>query len=146
MFRSLHGFNRLILRNLGLTHHQGRGVRYSMYMGVDVADGLETAKSQSRIKNNVFATGFLDGVPASRGCSAKGKFWSISPVRDLADWVEWCADIGQAVNDPGITTDGVLQERDAAAPDQPAARRSAGRDPLARIPADANRGSDRDQL
>ena len=146
VFRSLHGFNRLILRNLGLTHHQGRGVRYSMYMGVDVADGLETAKSQSRIKNNVFATGFLDGVPASRGCSAKGKFWSISPVRDLADWVEWCADIGQAVNDPGITTERRLQERDAAAPDQPAARRSAGRDPLARIPADANRGSDRDQL
>lgn len=109
VFRSLHGFNRLILRNLGLTHHQGRGVRYSMYMGVDVADGLDTAKSQSRIKNNVFATGFLDGVPASRGCSAKGKFWSISPVRDLADWVEWCADIGRAVNDPGITTDGVFK-------------------------------------
>lgn len=109
VFRSLHGFNRLILRNLGLTHHQGRGVRYSMYMGVDVADGLDTAKSQSRIKNNVFATGFLDGVPASRGCSAKGKFWSISPVRDLTDWVEWCADIGQAVNDPGITTDGVFK-------------------------------------
>lgn len=109
VFRSLHGFNRLILRNLGLTHHQGRGVRYSMYMGVDVADGLDAAKSQSRIKNNVFATGFLDGVPASRGCSAKGKFWSITPVRDLADWVEWCADIGQAVNDPGITTDGVFK-------------------------------------
>ena len=109
VFRSLHGFNRLILRNLGLTHHQGRGVRYSMYMGVDVADGLDTAKSQSRIKNNVFATGFLDGVPASRGCSAKGKFWSISPVRDLTDWVEWCGDIGTAVNDPGITTDGVFK-------------------------------------
>lgn len=109
VFRSLHGFNRLILRNLGLTHHQGRGVRYSMYMGVDVADGLESAKSQSRIKNNVFATGFLDGVPATRGCSAKGKFWSISRVRDLADWVEWCADIGQAVNDAGITTDGVFK-------------------------------------
>ena len=109
VFRSLHGFNRLILRNLGLTHHQGRGVRYSMYMGVDVADGLDTAKSQSRIKNNVFATGFLDGVPASRGCSAKGKFWSISRVRDLTDWVDWCADIGKAVKDPGITTDGVFK-------------------------------------
>jgi superfamily II DNA or RNA helicase len=109
VFRSLHGFKRLILRNLGLTHHQGRGVRYSMYMGVDVADGLDTAKSQSRIKNNVFATGFLDGVPATRGCSAKGKFWSISPVRDLTDWIEWCEDIGRAVNDPGITTDGVFK-------------------------------------
>lgn len=109
VFRSLHGFNRLILRNLGLTHHQGRGVRYSMYMGVDVADGLDSAKSQSRIKNNVFATGFLDGIPASRGCSAKGKFWSITPVRDLNDWAEWCADIGKAVNDPGITTDSVFK-------------------------------------
>jgi superfamily II DNA or RNA helicase len=109
VFRSLHGFKRLILRNLGLTHHQGRGVRYSMYMGVDVADGLDSAKSQSRIKNNVFATGFLDGAPASRGCSAKGKFWSMPPVRDLADWVDWCQDIGRAVNDPGITTDGVFK-------------------------------------
>lgn len=109
VFRSLHGFKRLILRTLGLTHHQGRGVRYSMYMGVDVADGFATAQSQSRIKNNVFATGFLDGVPATRGCSAKGKFWSIFPVRDLTDWVEWCADIGQAVNDSGITTDGVFK-------------------------------------
>ncbi|MBD3573030.1 DEAD/DEAH box helicase [Brevundimonas diminuta] len=109
VFRSLHGFKRLILRNLGLTHHQGRGVRYSMYMGVDVADGLDSAKSQSRIKNNVFATGFLDGAPASRGCSAKGKFWSMSPVRDLTDWVDWCQDIGRAVNDPGITTDGVFK-------------------------------------
>lgn len=109
VFRSLHGFKRMILRNLGLTHHQGRGVRYSMYMGVDVADGLDSAKSQSRIKNNVFATGFLDGAPASRGCSAKGKFWSISKVRDLTDWVDWCQDVGRAVNDPGITTDGVFK-------------------------------------
>ncbi|HBN7892920.1 TPA: hypothetical protein L3842_005977 [Pseudomonas aeruginosa] len=108
VFRSLHGFKRLILRNLGLTHHQGRGVRYSMYMGVDVADGLDTAK-QSRIKNNVFATGFLDGVPAIRGCSVKGKFWSITPVRDLTDWVDWCQGIGRLVNDSGITTDEVFK-------------------------------------
>ena len=109
VFRSLHGFRRLILRNLGLTHHQGRGVRYSMYMGVDVADGLDTAKSQSRIKNNVFATGYLDGAPTTRGCSAKGKFWSITPVRDLADWVDWCEDIGRSVTDPSIATDGVFR-------------------------------------
>lgn len=109
VFRSLHGFKRLILRNLGLTHHQGRGVRYSMYMGVDVADGLDTAKSQSRIKNNVFATGYLDGGPTTRGCSAKGKFWSIAPVRDLADWVDWCEDIGRSVIDPSIATDGVFR-------------------------------------
>jgi hypothetical protein len=57
-------------------------------------------KSQSRIKNNVFATGFLDGAPATRGCSAKGKFWSISRVRDLTDWIDWCEDIGRSVNDP----------------------------------------------
>lgn len=109
VFRSLAGFKRLILRNLGLTHHQGRGVRYSMYMGVDVADGLDNAKSQARIKNNVFGTGFLDGAPAARGCSAKGKFWSISRVRDLTDWVDWCQDIGRSVTDAGITTDGVFK-------------------------------------
>lgn len=109
VFRSFHGFNRLILRNLGLTHHQGRGVRYSMYMGVDVAEGLDSAKTQSRIKNNIFATGFLDGIPTTRGCSTKGKFWSFSPIRDLIDWTDWCKDIGQLVNDSSITTDGVFK-------------------------------------
>jgi hypothetical protein len=109
VFRSLHGFKRLILRNLGLTHHQGRGVRYSMYMGVDVADGLDSAKSQSRIKNNVFATGFLDGMPASRGCSAKGKFWSISQGPRPHRLGRLVQDIGRTVNDPSITTDGVFK-------------------------------------
>jgi hypothetical protein len=143
VFRSLAGFRRLILRNLGLTHHQGRGVRYSMYMGVDVADGLATAKSQSRIKNNLFATGFLDGLPATRGCSAKGKFWSISPVRDLTDWTGWCDDIGRAVNDPSITTDSVfksamrprqINERPAVSPSQ-----SIGRNPCSRRLRSASR-------
>lgn len=109
VFRSLEGFKRLILRNLGLTHHQGRGVRYSMYMGVDVAEGLATAKAQGRIKNNAFATGFLDGMPTTRGCSTKGKFWSFAPVNDLSDWVEWCDAIGRKVDDPGITTDEVFK-------------------------------------
>lgn len=85
VFRSLHGFKRLILRNLGLTHHQGRGVRYSMYMGVDVADGLDSAKSQSRIKNNIFATGFLEGLPASRGCSAIGRAIYAAQVETLKE-------------------------------------------------------------
>ncbi|MGH8047808.1 MAG: DEAD/DEAH box helicase [Chthoniobacterales bacterium] len=109
VFRSLHRFKRLILRNLGLTHHQGRGVRYSMYMGVDVAEGLDAAKSQARIKNNVFGAGFVDGAPCTRGCSAKGKFWSLAPVRDLTDWVDWCRDIGASVTDPSISGDNVFR-------------------------------------
>lgn len=109
VFRSLHEFKRLILRNLGLTHYQGRGVRYSMYMGVDVAEGLAAATSQHRIKNNIFATGFLGGVSATRGCSTKGKFWSFSPVRDIADWVDWCKDIGRLISNASITTDGVFK-------------------------------------
>lgn len=121
VFRSLSGFKRLILRNLGLTHHQGRGVRYSMYMGVDVADGLDSAK-QSRIKNNVFATGFLDGEPAIRGCSVKGNFWSITPVRDLTEWVEWCQGIGRLVNNRNITTEEVFKS--AMRPRQISARPS----------------------
>jgi len=109
VFRSLHRFNRLILRNLGLTHHQGRGVRYSMYMGVDVAEGLDAAKSQARIKNNVFGSGFVDGVPSTLGCSARGRFWSFASVRDLTDWTDWCQDIGASVTNPGISGDNVFR-------------------------------------
>jgi hypothetical protein len=109
VFRCFHGFRRLIVRNLGLTHRLGRGVRYSMYMGVDVADGMDSAKNQARVKNNIFGTGFLDGAPVSLGCSAKGKFWSLLPVRDLTDWVDWCQEIGRCVVDPAISTDGVFR-------------------------------------
>ena len=42
-------------------------------------------------------SGFLDGLPASRGCSAKGKFWSSAKVHDLTDWVDWCQDVGRTV-------------------------------------------------
>jgi len=109
VFRAMHNFKRLILRNLGLTHHQGRGVRYSMFMGVDVAEGLDSAKSQARITNNAFGAGFVDGAPATLGCSAKGKFWSFAPVRDFTDWVDWCQGIGRAVSDIGISTDNVFR-------------------------------------
>lgn len=78
-------------------------------MGVDVTNGLDNTKSQSRIKDNIFTTGFLDGVPASRGCSAKGKFSSNAKVHDLTDWVDWCQDVDRTVNDPSITTDGVFK-------------------------------------
>ena len=109
VFRAMHDFKRLIIRNLGLTHQQGRGVRYSMFMGVDVAEGLDSAKAQGRIKNNAFAAGFVDGVPATLGCSTKGKFWSFAPVRDLTDWVDWCHGVGNAVTDTSLTTDNVFK-------------------------------------
>ena len=80
-----------------------------MFMGVDVAEGLDSAKAQKRIKNNVFGAGYVDGVPTTLGCSAKGKFWSFSPVHDFTDWVDWCRSIGSAVTDFGITTDNVFR-------------------------------------
>ena len=84
-------------------------MRYSMFMGVDVAEGLDSAKAQGRIKNNAFAAGFVDGLLATLGCSTKGKFWSFAPVRDVTDWVDWCQGVGRTVTDSSLTTDHVFR-------------------------------------
>lgn len=100
VFRCFCNFKQLVIRNLGMTHRQGGGTRYSMLMGIDVSDGIDSLKASERIQNNMFGSGFEDGEPRTLGCSVKGKFWSYAPVYDLVDWVAWCHRIGNlATND-----------------------------------------------
>ena len=94
VFRCFHEFRQLVIRNLGMTHRQGRGTRYSMLMGIDVSEGLDSLKANERVQNNIFGSGFEGGEPRTLGCSVKGKFWSYARVHDLIDWIHWCHRIG----------------------------------------------------
>lgn len=102
VFRCFHDFNQLVIRNLGMTHRQGGGTRYSMLMGIDVSDGIDSLMKSERIQNNIFGSGFEDGEPRTLGCSVKGKFWSHEKVHDLTDWTGWCHRIGALVANDGI--------------------------------------------
>jgi superfamily II DNA or RNA helicase len=69
VFRCFHEFRQLVIRNLGMTHRQGGGTRYSMLMGIDVSDGIDSLMRTERIQNNIFGSGFEDGEPRTLGCS-----------------------------------------------------------------------------
>jgi superfamily II DNA or RNA helicase len=102
VFRCFHDFNRLVIRNLGMTHRQGGGTRYSMLMGIDVSDGIDSLMKAERIQNNIFGSGFEDGEPRTLGCSIKGKFWSQSRIHDLTDWTSWCHRLGALLDNESI--------------------------------------------
>ncbi|MGY3505210.1 DEAD/DEAH box helicase [Bradyrhizobium sp. USDA 4471] len=102
VFRCFHEFRQLVIRNLGMTHRQGGGTRYSMLMGIDVSDGIDSLIRTERIQNNIFGSGFEDGEPRTLGCSIKGKFWSHAKVRDLTDWTRWCHRIGALLTNGSI--------------------------------------------
>lgn len=102
VFRAFHDFRQLVIRNLGMTHRLGGGTRYSMLMGIDVNDGLDSLKKNERIQNNIFGSGFENGEPRNLGCSIKGKFWSQARVEDLTDWLRWCHRIGDLLTNESI--------------------------------------------
>lgn len=124
VFRVLHGFRRLLLTNLGLSETQRKPVRYSQFMGSDIADQLDTLPgNRSRSKTNLFGIGFIDveeadeaggliGRHAARetiGCSRKGKFWSSRTTNSLSEWIEWCHELGRKLLNSSITPENILR-------------------------------------
>lgn len=102
VFRCLSGINRLILMNLGLSHTISRNVRFTMYVGSDIRQGLSEASVQNKFKSNLFGRGFEHGEKASVGCSQKGRIWSYLIARDIQEWIEWCHAMGTKLLDESI--------------------------------------------
>ncbi len=124
VFRVLHGFRRLVLMNLGLSETQRKPVRYSMFMGSDIADQLDTLPgNRSRTKTNLFGQGYVDveemddsgrvigtwPQKATIGCSTKGKLWSYQTTNSLAEWIEWCHSLGKRLLNSSITNETILR-------------------------------------
>ncbi|TGT44425.1 DEAD/DEAH box helicase family protein [Mesorhizobium sp. M8A.F.Ca.ET.165.01.1.1] len=124
VFRVLYGFRRLMLTSLGLSETQRKPVRYSQFMGSDIADQLDTLPgNRSRTKTNLFGLGYVDvqdldengsvvGIhPAKEtiGCSQKGKFWSYQSSNSFSEWIDWCHDIGRKVLNDNITPETILR-------------------------------------
>lgn len=108
VFNVLGGVKRLILTNLGLSHALGKNIRYTMFMGADIADGLSEASKVHRRKSNLFGLGYEGDERVTIGCSAKGRFWSHRIAYDLSEWVEWCDHIGRKLLDEQISFEDVL--------------------------------------
>ena len=125
VFRAMGGIKRLVLTNLGLSHAFGKNIRYTMFMGADIAEGLSESAKQNRRMSNVFGMGYEDDARTTVGCSFKGRLWSYKIASDLSEFTDWCAHIGVKLLDASISVDSILtnlvraraiQERPALAP------------------------------
>lgn len=111
--------------NLGLSETQRKPVRYSQFMGSDIADPLDTlAGNRSRTKTNLFGQGYVDledydesGVVVSStpsketiGCSAKGKIWSYQSTNSFSEWIDWCHALGSKLLNDNITSESILRK------------------------------------
>ena len=123
VFRVLHGFRRVMLTNLGVKETQVKPIRFQLSTGIDITEQLEaTVENRSRVKTNLFGTGYVDepvfsgddgdemqAGKRSVGCSTKGKIWSQEGTVSPDDWIRWCDTIGPKIADESINTDMVLR-------------------------------------
>lgn len=108
VFRCLHGINRLMLSSVGLkTRISHRHIRYRMFAGVDVAEGISHAVKGSSTKSNLFGTGYRNGDKISIGVSYKGTIWA-RWVESIDFWKNWCDAQAQKILDTSIDTKTIL--------------------------------------
>jgi superfamily II DNA or RNA helicase len=108
VFRAMGGIKRLVLTNLGLSHAFGKNIRYTMFMGADIAEGLTESAKQNRRMSNVFGLGYEGDERATVGCSFKGRLWSYKVAYDLSEFTDWCAHVGKKLLDESISVDSIL--------------------------------------
>lgn len=109
VFRCLYGINRLMLSTVGLkTAVSNHHIRYRMFAGVDVAEGITGATTGTAIKSNLFGVGYENGSSISIGCSYKGTIWA-KWVETINYWKDWCDKQAEKILNSAIDTSAVLK-------------------------------------
>jgi len=111
VFKCLHGIKRLSLGTVGLNSGIDGPIRYKMFAGIDVAEGISESNKINSYKSNFFGNGFNGNGKVSIGCSYKGTIWA-HWVESIDYWKKWCNQIIDKILDPSINVqdimDGVL--------------------------------------
>lgn len=109
VFRCLYGINRLMLSTVGLkTAISHQHIRYRMFAGVDVGEGINNAVRGTSIKSNIFGVGYENGESVSIGCSYKGTIWA-KWVETIDYWKDWCDDQANKILNSNISTTEILK-------------------------------------
>lgn len=103
VFRCLYGINRLMLGTVGLKSALDGPIRYKMFAGIDVGNGITESQKETSIKSNLFGVGYQGNGRTSIGCSYKGRIWS-RWVESIDFWMNWCDDVAEKINDSSIDT------------------------------------------
>lgn len=103
VFKCLYGINRLMLGTVGLKSALDGPIRYKMFAGIDVGNGITESQKETSIKSNLFGVGYQGNGRTSIGCSYKGKIWS-RWVESIDFWMDWCNEIAEKINNTSIDT------------------------------------------
>jgi hypothetical protein len=108
VFRCLYGINRLMLATVGLNSAIDGPIRYKMFAGIDITQGLSEAQKENCIKSNLFGVGYDGEGKVSIGCSYKGTIWA-KWVETIDFWIDWCNEIADKLLNPDIDVSHVLE-------------------------------------
>ena len=108
VFRCLYGINRLMLGTVGLNSAINGPIRYKMFAGIDIAQGITEAQRSTSTKSNLFGVGYNGHGKVSIGCSYKGIIWS-RWVENIDFWMKWCDKIIDNVLDESIDVKELLE-------------------------------------
>lgn len=103
VFKCLYGINRLMLGTVGLKSALDGPIRYKMFAGIDVGNGITESQKETSIKSNLFGVGYQGNGRTSIGCSYKGRIWS-RWIESIDFWMEWCNEIAEKINNESIDT------------------------------------------
>lgn len=108
VFRCLYGINRLMLGTVGLNSAINGPIRYKMFAGVDIAEGINEAQKSTSTKSNLFGIGYDGNGKVSIGCSYKGTIWS-RWVESIDFWMQWCDKTIEKVLNTSINVESLLE-------------------------------------
>lgn len=108
VFRCLYGINRLMFATVGLNSAIDGPIRYKMFAGIDISQGLSEAQKENSIKSNLFGVGYDGAGKVSIGCSYKGTIWS-KWVETIDYWIEWCNNIADKILNSDIDISHILE-------------------------------------
>ena len=108
IFRCLYGINRLMLATVGLNSAINGPIRYKMFAGMDVEQGISEAQRANSTKSNLFGVGYDGNGRISIGCSYKGIIWS-RWIESIDYWMSWCDKTIDKILDNTIDVNNILQ-------------------------------------
>lgn len=103
VFKCLYGINRLTLGTVGLKSALDGPIRYKMFAGIDVGNGIAESQKETSIKSNLFGVGYQGSGRTSIGCSYKGRIWA-RWIESIDFWMNWCDEVAEKINDTTIDT------------------------------------------
>jgi len=108
VFRSFKDIKRLMLGTVGLNSAIDGPIRYKMFAGIDVAEGISESQKANCVKSNLFGNGYNGKGPVSIGASYKGTIWS-RWVENIDFWKLWCNRVIDKVLDENLDVKDILE-------------------------------------